>query len=286
MYSLKIEKKTLEFLHQQFSTIERGLILLKNHVDSFYSRHSFQLRQWQLKHQDTTFNELSNEASNQEQTSNKDTQTTRFFSHLKLLEQIGVANGESSSTLFKQINTIVNTLTEKPALEQQNTDTFQVLNANTTNIFTSSQSNYLNLIFHINQSQFKFSLKIRSSEFMGDLRAIAREIILRILKKATEVAVTEPGSSSPEKASAVHISLPNQFAFMNNKLTSVVGKGATSSQASLNPSMNADLTSLFKSIVENEDAFYIKLYNNGQELTSQSHSSKSCLLYASAFYVI
>lgn len=113
---------------------------------------------------------------------------------------------------------------------------------------------------------------------MGDLRAIAREIILRILKKATEVVVTKPGSSPENKANNVNVSLPNQFAFMNNKLTSVVSKGATS-KTNLNPSMNADLTSLFKSIVENEDAFYIKLFTNGQELTSQSHSSKSYLLY-------
>ena len=98
----------MEFLDQHFSTIERGLILLKSHLDSFCSRHSFQLRQWQLRNQES-FDGMPEEG--------EETQTALFLSHLKLLKQMRVANNESASTLFKQINAIVNTLAERPAME-------------------------------------------------------------------------------------------------------------------------------------------------------------------------
>ena len=111
---------------------------------------------------------------------------------------------------------------------------------------------------------------------MGDLRAIAREIILRILKRATEEPL--PDEASTTGLSEITGNLSNQFAFMNNKL-SVIGKN-TNSKASLNPNMNAELAGLFKTIIENEDAFYIKMFNNGQELTSLNHSSKSSFILA------
>ena len=88
-------------------------MLLKTHLDTFQSRHSFQLRQWQLKRQ---------EKENDLHTSKADEindNTAKFLSHHKLLEQINIANNQPFNALFKQINTVVNTLAKKPGLEEK-----------------------------------------------------------------------------------------------------------------------------------------------------------------------
>ena len=52
LQNIENSTKTSECIEQNLPTIERGLLLVKNHLDSFQNRHSFQLRQWQLKNQE------------------------------------------------------------------------------------------------------------------------------------------------------------------------------------------------------------------------------------------
>lgn len=92
--------KASECIEQYLSTIERGLLLIKNHLDSFQNRQSFQLRQWQLDDR------------------NDDSSDCSFLSHLKILEQIRIGNNESFGSVFNEINNELNALTDKTEVRQ------------------------------------------------------------------------------------------------------------------------------------------------------------------------
>ena len=100
LQNIENSTKTSECIEQNLSTIERGLLLVKNHLDSFQNRHSFQLRQWQLKNQEIADVDQS------------------FISHLKILEQVRIGNNRSFGSIFKEINNEVNSLTDKTDVRQ------------------------------------------------------------------------------------------------------------------------------------------------------------------------
>jgi len=84
-----------------FSVIERGLLLLKSHLDAFQARHSFQLRQWQLK------------ANVSDDADGKEAEEDRLGSHAKRLEQVRIGNNEAFSSLFRRLNVVVNSLVDR-----------------------------------------------------------------------------------------------------------------------------------------------------------------------------
>lgn len=258
--NLNEENLALE-LDQHFTRIELGLLLLKNHCQSFQNRHSFQLCQWQLRHQDTSEQLINIEKA----------QSGVFFSHYKVLEQIRTRSNELFNGVFKKTNTIVNNLAAKSSREDffNHKNNINLLNVNPESLgtFDIKQNNFLTLICHINQSQFKFSLKISSSKYIGDLRAIIRKIILTMLKSTT-------AEKKLDKLDCTNFA--DQFTFINDRLTAL-NSNSKNTFANLNSNMSADLICLFKSIVENEDDFYLKIFNNGQELTSQSQTGSMIL---------
>ena len=98
---------------------------------------------------------------------------------------------------------------------------------------------------------------------MGDLRALIREIIIRTLKTAQAA-----NGSIDEQAYAT------SYAFANNKLITLTNPASATNKTTKSMfNMSNDLAYLFKTIVENEEEFYIKLFTNGQELTTQSPSA-------------
>ena len=99
---------------------------------------------------------------------------------------------------------------------------------------------------------------------MGDLRALIREIIMRTLK-------TAHAANSPIDEQAYSTS----YAFANNKLITLANPASVAANKTNKSMFNLsnDLAYLFKTIVENEEEFSIKLFTNGQELTTQSAST-------------
>jgi len=160
------EKEEENKLKANLAIIERGLLLIKNHLDSFQRRHSYQLRVWQFK------SCLSNESN----------ELNKFTSHLKLLKQIRF-NTDSFRilTILNEISSINNSV---KSLSNN------LLAASNNNNNNNNSHNLINLICQINptqlkfinQSQLKFSLRISLNETIGDLRAILREILIRTIK--------------------------------------------------------------------------------------------------------
>ena len=201
-------------------------------MDSFQRRHSYQLRVWQFK----SAAELAVAANNSNK--NDDDLLDKFTSHSKLLKQIRF------NTDSFRILTILN---EIPSINSITTTT--VINNNNNN---NKSSNLINLMCQINpsqlkqSSQFKFSLKISQTDnTIGDLRAILREILLRILK-----------STNPESAST-------SYSFVNNQLMSVINSSSSSSTSQLLFLSEATNNEMLKSLIENEDDFYIKIFIYG-----------------------
>lgn len=98
---------------------------------------------------------------------------------------------------------------------------------------------------------------------MGDLRAILREIILQTLKSANMQKTNE--SLTPDS-----LKTANQFIFLNNKLT--VANLTQGKPLVISPTLNSEMSTLFKTILDNEEEFRIKIFSSGQELTTQSQS--------------
>lgn len=98
---------------------------------------------------------------------------------------------------------------------------------------------------------------------MGDLRAILREIILQTLKSANMQKTNE--SLTPDS-----LKIANQFIFLNNKLT--VANSTQGKPLVISPTLNSEMSTLFKTILDNEEEFRIKIFSSGQELTTQSQS--------------
>ncbi len=133
------------------------------------------------------------------------------------------------------------------------------------NAFNSpySHSSLITLHFNINQTHFKFSIKLNIFEFIGDLRALVREIILRTIRAE---------DSSHNAQTAATIIYPTNFAFINNRLFTLKSSSKLS-RASIGP----DLACLLHKIVNNDEDFFIKMYSNGQEFTSFSQSTSIVL---------
>ena len=135
------------------ATIERGLLLLRNHLDAFQRRNSYQLRLLQLNDPEA-----------------------RLLSHLKAHQQTR-ATSDSATSLFKLVNSLVaaHSDTRNVAL---NYTAFNPLH------------NIVTLVCHLNQAQFKFALRLSLNETVGDLKAVLREIIVRTLRSS---ALAEDG---------------------------------------------------------------------------------------------
>lgn len=230
-YTNLLQKSILD-VEANLAIIERGLLLIKNHLDSFQRRHSYQLRIWQFKYSALSDTDELN----------------KFVSHSKLLKQIRL-NTESAH--------IFNVLHEIQPINSKSSSLNQLLNTNN-NVF-------INLICQINptqlksiiQSQFKFTLKISTNETIGDLRAILREILIRTIKSNQPESEAE---TSPNSSQAM-----SSYSFVNNHL---VGSSAHNVLT-----VTAANNEIFKSLLENEDEFYIKIFSNGQELTTASLSN-------------
>jgi hypothetical protein len=182
--------------------IERGLLLIKNHLDSFQRRHSYQLRVWQFK------SSLSNESN----------ELNKFTSHLKLLKQIR-SNTDSFRilTILNEISSINNSV--------------KSLSNNLLASNNNNNSNLINLICQINptqlkfinQSQFKFSLRISLNETVGDLRAILREILIRTIKSNKIVLSNqETDNNNHNHNNNNNNESINSYSFVNNQLIGII----------------------------------------------------------------
>ncbi len=111
---LKIEKSDFE---QCFCVIERGLLLLRSHLDAFQARNSFQLRRWQISKTDPVDDDDDNDDNddNDDDVTEKDADEVIFESHAKRLEQVRIANNEAFDLLFRRLNSVVDNLIVKPA---------------------------------------------------------------------------------------------------------------------------------------------------------------------------
>ena len=119
-----------------FEIVQRGILLLKNHLDIFQRRHSFQLRVMQLK-SDTTNADHSHAND-----------SLFFFSHMKILQQttndylnrMFKLNAFNISDLNMSFNPFVNDLTRvAPSFGKESNQT------NTTTATTNLSSSYSQL---------------------------------------------------------------------------------------------------------------------------------------------
>jgi len=169
-----------------FEIVQRGILLLKNHLDIFQRRHSFQLRVMQLK-SDTTNADHSHAND-----------SLFFFSHMKILQQttndylnrMFKLNAFNISDLNMSFNPFVNDLTRvAPSFgkESNQTNTTTATTNSTTgaaNTASYSQHLFITLVCHIIPTQFKFNLTLSLNDCLGDLKAMIREIILKTIKSS------------------------------------------------------------------------------------------------------
>jgi len=171
-----------------FEIVQRGILLLKNHLDIFQRRHSFQLRVMQLK-SDTTNADHSHAND-----------SLFFFSHMKILQQttndylnrMFKLNAFNISDLNMSFNPFVNDLTRvAPSFgkESNQTNTTTATANSTTGAANTASSSYsqhlfITLVCHIIPTQFKFNLTLSLNDCLGDLKAMIREIILKTIKSS------------------------------------------------------------------------------------------------------
>jgi hypothetical protein len=193
-------------------------------------------------------------------TTNSDLSNIQLLNHTSLLEQV---NAESSLSLSSPFSMITNEDKSKlPSIIlkqcQQKEAPFEQFESINSNSKVQSNSNLINLVCHINPTQYKFILRIGTNECVGDLRAIIREIILRNIQ--TAIDDKRHHSSTSSSSSPVTIS---KYIFNNNKLSVIKDD---ESNLDFNPLYNSMTSGLLKNIIDNEDNFYIKLYTNSNEI--------------------
>ena len=199
---------------QTFELVQRGLLLLKTHLDTFQRRHSFQLRLMQLR--------ASTSSSSYLDTAEKSGNDNLFFvSHLKLLQQM---NSDTLSRMYK-LNTfnlspstsstyshelhaafspfvnetgmmrVLNSIKESAAASTAGASSVSAVATSATLLQSAQAQNvFVTLACHINPTQFKFNLTLSLNDCVGDLKAIIREIILKTIKSsqvAGEIVVDE-----------------------------------------------------------------------------------------------
>ncbi|CAF0722648.1 unnamed protein product [Brachionus calyciflorus] len=173
--------------------IQRGLLLLKNHLDLYQRKNSYKIRCLQIRQ-------------------------AKFMSHAKNL--IDFEN---------ELNEI-----------------------------------FLRLVCHVNSTKFKFELVILQTDCVGDLRAVIREILFNVIKNGKDVGndarEEDNESDDDDEKEKVLVFTPN------NSDNFILCKKAYWSL--IRGNQNTDLLSLIRSLIENEDGLYIKLYANGQEITT------------------
>ncbi len=227
-----------------FNQVQRGLLLLKNHLDLFQKRNSYQLRLLKISnamHYSATSDNLQ--------------------SHLKQLEQVN----------------------EELRLYSFNNET-----SGNSSAKSSSNKNVLNIVCNVHALQFKFNLMISGNDCVGDLKAITREILVRVFKSASSNNNSSIGQESQDESDLFTSPLSNttndsKYLTLNSvcltnpllvKYNQHLFRKAYKQIIALNTT-SKELANLIKSINENEDGFYLKITANGQELSTTSNNTST-----------
>jgi hypothetical protein len=271
------ESISLSQFEDLFNQVQRGLLLLKNHLDLFQKRNSYQLRLLKIS------NAMHYSAS-----------SDNLQSHLKQLEQV---NEELRLYSFSN----------------------EIDAASSAAAKSNTSKNVLNIVCSVHSTQFKFNLIISANDCVGDLKAIVREILIRIFKSNSTncSAESESSSSQDEKNTftspnpssiiikyfflGIHLCVNNSESkkYLVNLLVffSRDSKYLTFNSVFLtNPLLvkynqhlftkaykqiialnltSKDLASILKSVNENEDNFYVKITANGQDFTTLMNNNTS-----------
>ena len=152
--NLENEQGKLEFT---FEVVQRGLLLLRTHLDMFQRRHSFQLRLMQLNSEHDSLND-----------------SLFFFSHLKILQQM---SSDNITKLFRlnafNLNSLFNL-----------NSTFSPFTSLLKESGQATQNLFITFVCNINPTQFKFNLTLSLNDCVGDLKAMIREIVLKTIKSS------------------------------------------------------------------------------------------------------
>lgn len=231
-------------MDELLNQIQRGLFLLKNHLDLFQKRNSYQLRLIKIAN--------AFESHQQE----------NLQSHLKLLEQV---DEESRLFSFQPMPTETNESNTTPNLRS---------------IFSSSSpSNTIKLVCHINATQFKFNLIMSSNDCVGDLKGLIREIFVRIVKSGETVEPRLEHLLKQFKSQCASSSNNKFITFNSSHLTNPVMADYNREQFAkayciLDALNGKEMATLAKLIKENENDLYVRIsFNHGQsELTTMGSS--------------
>jgi len=178
----ELNEEKLEFT---FEIIQRGILLLKTHLDIFQRRHSFQLRLMQLN---TNTRSPNDEEKEEDRYANDN---LFFFSHMKILQQttsdylnrMFKLNVFNTNELNASFNPFVND--SHRIVASFGKESNQAATSTTTNTTsTQSQNLFVTLVCHINPTQFKFNLTLSLNDCIGDLKAMIREIVLKTIKSS------------------------------------------------------------------------------------------------------
>lgn len=168
---------SIDNLEYTFEIVQRGILLLKTHLDIFQRRHSFQLRLIQL-------NSDANRDDNEEE--RRANENLFFFSHMKILQQttsdylnrMFKLNMFNTNDLNASFNPFVNDATRVAASFGKES------NQPATTTTPQSHNLFITLVCHINPTQFKFNLTLSLNDCVGDLKAMIREIVLKTIKSS------------------------------------------------------------------------------------------------------